>query len=99
MTYQQWKQRVKQIMLAIALIKGSNITRYGNPVTKIRENFAMGKDDYLTDVYTAFELLNSYERLYPVKIYKRKLPRRSDSDKNLQGLQYSQTKIVPGKNG
>jgi Zinc knuckle len=47
--------------LAIALIKGADPTRYGTLITAFANSFAMGKDEYPTDLSAAYGVLVNYK--------------------------------------
>jgi hypothetical protein len=47
--------------LAIALIRGANPTRYGTLLANLSNQYAMGNDDYLTDITSAYSLLVNYK--------------------------------------
>ena len=47
--------------LAMAYIKGIDRTRYGVLAAELKNEYAKGKNDYPTDIATAFALVNLYE--------------------------------------
>jgi len=47
--------------LAIALIRGADTTRYGTLIADLSNQYAMGKDDYPTDITSAYSLLVNYK--------------------------------------
>ena len=46
--------------LAIALIHGADATRYGTLIVGLSNQYAMGKDDYPTEITSAYSLLVNY---------------------------------------
>lgn len=47
--------------LAIALIRGADRTRYGTLIDDLSNQYAMGKDEYPTDITSAYSLLVNYK--------------------------------------
>ena len=47
--------------LAIALIRGADATRYGTLIVGLSNQYAMGKDDYPTDITSGYSLLVKYK--------------------------------------
>ena len=51
----------KQEILAMALLRGSDATRYGSLLLDLANNFAAGRDNYPKDVIAAYSLLIEYK--------------------------------------
>jgi hypothetical protein len=47
--------------LAITLIRGADPTRYGTLIAELSNQYAMGKDEYPTDISSAYSLLVNYK--------------------------------------
>ena len=85
---------VRNKLLAVGLIKSASRKRYGGLIKTIREQFALGSENYPDTLEKAFTLLNTYERLNPIK----KPAKKEVSDPN-NSRKYAQKDMVPGVDG
>ena len=96
---------MKQKVMATAMIKRANITRYADVIANMRREYSCGLNTYPTTIEQAHNILNKHEALFKLK--QRKSGSRfrgrfnNNNDNETQyGLQYSQDdNVVPGING
>ena len=96
---------MKQKVIATAMIKRANRTRYADVIANMRREYSCGLNTYPTTIEQARNILNKYEALFKLK--QRLSGSRcrgrfnNDNDNETQyGLQYSQdNNLVPGING
>jgi Zinc knuckle len=55
------KTAARDRTLAITLIRGADPTRYGTLIAELSNQYAMGKDEYPTDISSAYSLLVNYK--------------------------------------
>ena len=59
-TIEERKQMARDRTLAAAVIRGADPTRYGTLITELANQFAMGKNDYPSDITAAYSMLVNY---------------------------------------
>ena len=61
LTVDERKAIARDRTLAITLIRGADPTRYGTLIAELSNQYAMGKDEYPTDISSAYSLLVNYK--------------------------------------
>ena len=105
----QIKATVIEKMMGTALLKRSDMARYGSLMVDIRDQHGFGADVYPKTLAAGHDILEDYARsrkLLPVKkkqkngLAKTKDPKKEGSDKDADtGVMYLQETVVPGTNG
>ena len=105
----QVKATVREKMMGTALLKRSDMTRYGPLMTDIRDQHGYGIDVYPKTLASGHDMLEDYARsrkLFPTKknpkggIGKPKDTKKEDGEKESDtGVMYAQDNAIPGTNG
>ena len=92
-------------VMATAMIKGANITRYADVITNMRREYLCGLSTYKSTIEQTHNILNKHEALYKIKQrksgsrYRGRFNNNNDHDTQC-GLKYSQDdNVVAGING
>ena len=87
------KQRAKNKMLIVALIRRADRGRYGKLMTDLKDQYALKSDVYPSDITSAHNLLENYSSKPGPK-------RDNNNHQHTEGLQFTQRgETLPGRNG
>ena len=96
---------MKQKVMATAMIKRANRTRYADVIANMRRECSSGINTYPTTIEQAHNILNKHEALFKLKQrksgsrFRGRFNNNNDNDTQY-GIQYSQDdNVVPGING
>ena len=96
---------MKQKVMATAMIKRANRTRYADVIANMRREYSCGLNTYPTTIEQAHNILNKHEALFKLKQrksgsrFRGRFNNNNDNDTQY-GIQYSQDdNVVPGING
>ena len=90
---QALKQRAKDKMLGVALIRRADRGRYAKLMTDLKDQYTLKSDVYPSDITSAHNLLENYSSKSNTK-------RDNNTQQQTEGLQFAQrSDPVPGRNG
>lgn len=98
----QRKALARDRTLAIALIRGSDRTRYGTLIDDLSNQYAMGKDDYPSDITSAYSLLVNYRTPTNARSRQTEAPASNQTagrSPEASAMAFTQRGAVAGTNG